>query len=388
MPQRSYRPTRRNSVRTPRPRTGPLARSSHKKSTKAKAKKSEGLLSGWKWYVGSFIAFFFLSFWWVMRSNTGEESAITTDEIPPEVAAQLTGEGDPSGTVLGATTDNPITGEVADLQADGENNGSPTSNEPLNFSNSGGGFFPPIEEVSVVEEEETGALEEAFRFDPDFNSFWYHPDIIGEAQYLTQPLGCLERPVGRIRSESDKDGDGLDDQTDIYESAMEQTRLKILSTNQYYESEDGKPPSHEGSVPDIFWRSLEGAGYDFQQLLYGDMSQNPDDYPLYIWGMSVPSRNIDFRRVPNIETYLSKYAQSLTTSVRDCRTDNLYHWQAGDIVVYRTRGQISNFIAIVSLTRNEDGIPYVIFYDDEGVVEADLLEDLGSISGHYRWQVI
>lgn len=362
----------------------------------AKSKKNVKATSrfqGVGMYVGFFVVVFVFSFWWVVRAG-GADPVEKKEGLPPEVAAELEGEilgGQVLGVQSSTETDDDLSLGSQDSQVNQEGSIVDEGYASLTEQTGSTGVFPeiePLEDSGDSQEVEIATPSLSRDYQIDYGNFWYHPDNLEEAQYLMQPLGCLQRPIDRVRSDFDKDGDGIDDQTDIYLAALEQTRLKIVSTNKYYDNNEGKPPTYEGSAPDIFWRSLSGAGYDFQELLYFDMQENTSEYPLYIWNMRYPSKSIDFRRVPNIEAYLQRHGQKLSTNIRDCKIDSLYHWQAGDIVIYQLSGEISNFIGIVSAKRNHNGVPYVIYYGEEKVVEADELESLGHISGHYRWEVI
>lgn len=206
------------------------------------------------------------------------------------------------------------------------------------------------------------------------------------SDFSRQESSCINRSFDFIRSIYDKDNDGKEDQTDILESARERTQHEVNYIDTYYSENEGKPPDDEGVCTDLFWRGLDGAGYDFQELLYQDMIINPEDYPLGIWGVPEPNRYIDFRRVPNIEAYLNKFAQSLTTKVEPCNYENLNEWQGGDIVIFMLDGiGPSDHIAFVSDKRDRSGLPYLIHNYGFGTVEQPGLMNFGEIVGHYRW---
>ncbi len=70
-----------------------------------------------------------------------------------------------------------------------------------------------------------------------------------------------------------------------------------------------------------------------------------------------PEPNIDFRRVPNQEAFLKKYADSLTTELKPWDQENLRKWQGGDIVVF---GPPCDHVGVVSDKRRADGVPLLI----------------------------
>lgn len=112
------------------------------------------------------------------------------------------------------------------------------------------------------------------------------------------------------------------------------------------------------------------AGYDLMEMVSEDIAQHPDDY-----NIEKPDKNIDFRRVKNLQVFFRNRAISLTTDVHD-----ISEWQGGDIVIFK------NHIGIVSDRRNKDGVPYVIHHNDpyQTFYEQDILESRDDIVGHYR----
>ena len=86
-------------------------------------------------------------------------------------------------------------------------------------------------------------------------------------------------------------------------------------------------------------------------------------------------KNIDFRRVRNLNVYFKRHALSLTLDIYD-----LDKWQGGDIVIFKKH------IGIVSNYRNKKGITFVIHhaYPHQFYYEEDILEKRNDIIGHYR----
>ncbi|MBD3363292.1 DUF1287 domain-containing protein [Candidatus Dojkabacteria bacterium] len=196
--------------------------------------------------------------------------------------------------------------------------------------------------------------------------------------------GCLTREVPQYLSGNDEDNDGIDNQIDIMESARERTSADVTYIDAYYSENEGKPLESEGVCTDLFWRAMEGAGFDFQEILYSDMKLEVSDYPLHIWNTNQVDKNIDFRRVPNIEAYLKKYANNLTIEIEECNFESISEWQPGDIVIFKLDGKgPADHIAIISNKRNNRGIPFLIHNWGIGTVEDD--NWFGEIVGHYRW---
>lgn len=67
------------------------------------------------------------------------------------------------------------------------------------------------------------------------------------------------------------------------------------------------------------------AGYNLQILVDQDIRENPQSYQV-----EHPDKNIDFRRVRNLNVYFKRHALSLTLDIYD-----LDKWQGGDIVIFK-----------------------------------------------------
>ena len=174
--------------------------------------------------------------------------------------------------------------------------------------------------------------------------------------------------INKYTSEIDNDNDGIDDQTDILESAR-----KYISTNPKYKSKyygTGYPDDEYGVCTDVVAFGLLGAGYDIKELLNEHIKNNRN-----LYNIDVIDKNIDFRRVNNLKIYFDNTAISLTTNVKDIEV-----WQGGDIVVFKKH------IGIVSDNRNKKGIPFVIHHANpyQKEYEEDILEHHNDIVGHYR----
>ena len=169
-------------------------------------------------------------------------------------------------------------------------------------------------------------------------------------------------------SKTDKDLDGIDDQTDILNSAREYIKTKPKYKSKYYST--GYPSDNYGTCTDVVAFGLLGAGYDLRELVNIDIKNNKEKYDI-----DIIDKNIDFRRVNNLKIYFDNNAISLTTDIYD--TTN---WQGGDIVVFKKH------IGIVSDKRNKKGITFVIHHYSPYQVyyEEDILEKRDDIVAHYR----
>ena len=174
--------------------------------------------------------------------------------------------------------------------------------------------------------------------------------------------------IADFRSSVDRDGDGVDDQTDILQGARAYIDTKPVYKSKYYPT--GYPDDQYGVCTDLLANALRSAGYDLMELVNEDISIRPEEYDI-----EQPDINIDFRRVDNLKVYFAHTAVPLTTDIYD-----ISQWQGGDIVIFE------NHIGIGSDKRNDDGIAYVIHHNGplQKSYEEDILESRDDIRGHYR----
>ncbi len=191
----------------------------------------------------------------------------------------------------------------------------------------------------------------------------YHFNYIPHKKYTNNYFN-----IKTYISNIDRDNDGIDDQTDILDSARKYISTKPKYKSKYYNT--GYPNDGYGVCSDVVAFALKDAGYDLQSLVNEHILANKDLYDI-----EVVDKNIDFRRVKNLKIYLDYNAQSLTTDINDIKK-----WQGGDIVVFK------NHIGIVSDNRNRKGISFVIHHANpyQKYYEEDILEYHNDIVGHYR----
>lgn len=183
--------------------------------------------------------------------------------------------------------------------------------------------------------------------------------------------------VEKLSVNSDKDNDGKLDLEDIVEGARLDAKNKPIYKSVYYQG--GYPPSTEGVCTDVVWRSLQNAGYNLKDMVDEDIKNNLKNYPRV---EGKPDPNIDFRRVPNLHVFFTKYAKSLTLELKPGDVENLKQWQGGDIITFDN----PQHIAIVSDKRRKDGVPFIIHNSSPYTAEADVLDYwYPKITGHFRY---
>ena len=77
-------------------------------------------------------------------------------------------------------------------------------------------------------------------------------------------------------SSVDRDGDGIDDQTDILQGVREYIATQPKYQSRYYAS--GYPDDGYGVCTDVVAFGLLHAGYDLRQLVNQDIQTHPEDY--------------------------------------------------------------------------------------------------------------
>ncbi len=137
----------------------------------------------------------------------------------------------------------------------------------------------------------------------------------------------------------------------------------------------GDVPIERGVCTDVLVRAFRATGLDLQVAVHEDMRQAFSAYPR-LWGLSAPDRNIDHRRVPNLETWLTRHAQRIAVS-----SDSL-NFRAGDIVSWRLPNGLPH-IGLVSDRRSDAGVPLVIHNIGAGTQEEDVLF-AWPVHGHWR----
>lgn len=193
----------------------------------------------------------------------------------------------------------------------------------------------------------------------------YRFNIIPHKQYSNSDFH-----IKNYQSNIDKDNDGIDDQTDILNNVKKYISGKPKYKSKYYGS--GYPDDEYGVCTDVVAFGLKDAGYDLMELVNQDIKKNKDQYDI-----ETIDKNIDFRRVQNLDVYFKNHSISLTTDL-----SKIEEWQGGDIIVFKKH------IGIISDKRNRRGIPFLIHHANPMQLnyEEDVLElyEKDDIIGHYR----
>ena len=166
---------------------------------------------------------------------------------------------------------------------------------------------------------------------------------------------------------------------EIVDAARARTLVDVRYDPKYvslsYPGGDVSPDT--GVCTDVIIRTYRNAyQFDFQKAVHEDMRANFSKYPKS-WGLKRPDKNIDHRRVPNLETFLKRQGAAVPI------TKNAADYLPGDIVSWRLGGRLPH-IGIVSNKKSEWGTPLIIHNIGQGPVEDDLLFNT-DINGHFRF---
>jgi uncharacterized protein YijF (DUF1287 family) len=166
---------------------------------------------------------------------------------------------------------------------------------------------------------------------------------------------------------------------DLVAAALERTRHKVIYDPAYrvIAYPMGDVPAGTGVCTDEVIRAYRALGIDLQQLVHEDMKVSFSSYPRN-WGLSRPDRNIDHRRVPNLQVFFTRHGKSLPVTGRGS------DYAPGDLVTWDLGGNVPH-IGMVTDRRSADGTrPLIVHNIGAGPTLEDMLFDY-RITGHYRY---
>ncbi len=138
----------------------------------------------------------------------------------------------------------------------------------------------------------------------------------------------------------------------------------------------GDVPINTGVCTDVIIRAYRLQNIDLQQLVNHDMKSNWSSYPK-TWGLKSTDKNIDHRRVPNLEVFFARHGQTLSITDKSS-------FQAGDVVTWRLPNGNLPHTGIVSDKAAADGTPLIIHNIGRGTQEENILFTY-PITKHFRY---
>lgn len=171
-------------------------------------------------------------------------------------------------------------------------------------------------------------------------------------------------------------------ETDLVKAAIERTNFNIRYDGSYYSIgyPNGDVPDDVGVCTDLLIRAYRKIGYDVQQLVHEDMTTNFSEYPSKrIWGLSKPDKNIDHRRVPNLQSFFRRHGEVLPVS--SIPKD----YKPGDLVTWILAGNLPHIGIVTDQISNDTGNPFIVHNIGSGPKMEDMLFKY-KITGHYRYE--
>lgn len=139
---------------------------------------------------------------------------------------------------------------------------------------------------------------------------------------------------------------------------------------------NGDVPADTGVCTDEVIRSYRALGFDLQKLVHEDMQRAFSAYPK-IWGLKSTDKNIDHRRVPNLQTFFKRRGASLPI------TRNAADYLPGDLITCTVPPHLPH-IAIVVPAPDGGDTPWIVHNIGRGPKCENRLFEF-PLTGHYRF---
>jgi uncharacterized protein len=155
---------------------------------------------------------------------------------------------------------------------------------------------------------------------------------------------------------------------------------KQVGVTKYYDASytrlaypNGDVALSKGVCTDVIIRAFRDAHkLDLQAKVHEDMRKNFTLYPKK-WGLKRADKNIDHRRVPNLQVYFKRHWQSLKSS------QDIADYAVGDVVTVMLPGNLPHIMLVSDAEKN-----IVIHNIGRGAREEARLFS-SPITGHYRY---
>ncbi len=169
---------------------------------------------------------------------------------------------------------------------------------------------------------------------------------------------------------------------DIVAAAIERTNHSVHYDGAYTSIPypNGDVAANVGVCTDVVIRTYRALGVDLQVLVHEDMAENFSAYPSKrIWGLKSTDKNIDHRRVPNLQTFFLRKGKSLPVTYVTAE------YLAGDLVTWMLPGNLPHIGIVTNRVSPSTGNPLVVHNVGLGPKLDDMLFSY-KISGHYRYE--
>jgi uncharacterized protein YijF (DUF1287 family) len=142
---------------------------------------------------------------------------------------------------------------------------------------------------------------------------------------------------------------------------------------------NGDVPAKTGVCTDVIIRAYRKLNIDLQKEVHEDMVANFTKYPnLKKWGLKTTDKNIDHRRVPNLEVFFGRKGKTLSI------TQNANDYKTGEMVTWMINNKLPH-IGIITHLKSKDGKRNLIVHNvGGGQVLGDCLFSY-TIVGHFSY---
>ena len=167
----------------------------------------------------------------------------------------------------------------------------------------------------------------------------------------------------------------------LVNAAVERTKHDVRYDGAYLSIPypNGDVPSDIGVCTDVIIRAYRAIGADLQRLVHEDMASHFSAYPsTRIWGLKTTDRNIDHRRVPNLQVFFTRHGTQLPV------TNNAQDYKPGDIVSWMLPGNLPHIGIVTDRLSPSSGHPLIAHNIGAGPKLEDMLFDY-KITGHYKY---
>lgn len=142
---------------------------------------------------------------------------------------------------------------------------------------------------------------------------------------------------------------------------------------------NGDVPAKTGVCTDVIIRAYRKLNIDLQKEVHEDMLANFTKYPnLKKWGLKTTDKNIDHRRVPNLEVFFGRKGKTLSI------TQNANNYKTGEIVIWMIHDKLPH-IGIITHLKSEDGKRNLIVHNIGGGQVLDDCLFSYTIVGHFQY---
>ena len=170
-------------------------------------------------------------------------------------------------------------------------------------------------------------------------------------------------------------------EADLVASAIARTSFEVRYDGAYYAIDypNGDVPANIGVCTDVVVRAYRSIGTDLQKLVHEDMAAHFHAYPSKrIWGLNRPDKNIDHRRVPNLQVFFARKGEVLPVS------STSHDYRPAHLVTWMLPGNLPHIGIVTDRFSPQTGNPLIVHNIGQGPQLEDMLFDY-PITGHYRY---